>query len=191
MPISWAESVWALPLLTVLAPGERYNQGQGKRHKKITDWAKQMLLQVKGWLPKREIIAVGDSSVGDSSYAVIDLLAALEGKLSVITRLRLDAALYEPVPVRKAGQIGPSRKKGKHLPTLQQLANSVAQEWQTVIFSEWYGQKQKCMQIATALWYHSGKPTVRIRRVLLPDPESKLQTSALLSTDLALSAEQI
>jgi hypothetical protein len=185
VPVSWAKRVWALPFLTVLAPSERYNQGQGKRHKKLTDWARQLLLQVKRWLPNRDII--------DSSYAVIDLLAAVAGKVSVITRLRLDAALYEPVPLRKTSQVGRSRKKGKRLPTLEQLANSPATEWQTVIFSEWYGSLEKRMEIATAtaLWYHCGKPAVAIRWVLLRDPEGKLQTSALLSTDLALSAEQI
>jgi hypothetical protein len=67
-----------------------------------------MLLQVKRWLPDRPIIAVGDSS-----YAVIDLLSALEGKVAFITRLRLDAALYEPVPERKKGQNGRPRIKGK------------------------------------------------------------------------------
>ncbi len=188
VPVSWAKRVWALPFLTVLAPSERYNQGQGKRHKKIIDWARQLLLQVKRWLPNRDIIAVGDSS-----YAVIDLLAALEGKVSVITRLRLDAALYEPVPMRKTGQVGRSRKKGKRLPTLAQVATQADTCWQTLIFSQWYSYKEKCMQVATgrALWYHSGKPAVAIGWVLLHDPEGKLQTSALLSTDLALTAEQI
>lgn len=188
VPISWAQRVWALPFLTVLAPSERYNQGQGKKHKKLTDWARQMLLQLKRWLPEREIIALGDSS-----YAVIDLLAALQGKVSVITRLRLDAALYEPVPLRKEGQVGRSRKKGKRLPTLEQLAQQADTAWQTLVFSQWYGHKEKCMQIATgtALWYHSGKPPVAIRWVLLRDPEGRLETSALLSTDLALTAEQI
>lgn len=147
-----------------------------------------MLLQLRRWLPEREIIALGDSS-----YAVIDLLAALSGKVSMITRLRLDAALYEPVPLRKAGQVGRSRKKGKRLPTLTQIVTQADTQWQRLIFSEWYGQKQKCMHIATgtALWYHSGKPAVNIRWVLLRDPEGKLQTSALLSTDLSLTAEQI
>ncbi|HEY9301904.1 MAG TPA: transposase [Phormidium sp.] len=188
LPLSWSKRVWALPFLTVLAPSERYNQGQGKKHKKITDWARQMLLQLRRWLPNREIIAVGDSS-----YAVIDLLAALQGKVSFITRLRLDAALYEPVPRRKAGKVGRSRKKGKRLPTLEQLAAQADTRWQTLIFPHWYGHKEKCMQIATgtALWYHSGKPAVSIRWVLLSDPEGKLGTSALLSTDLALTAEQI
>jgi hypothetical protein len=89
VPVSWAQRVWALPFLTVLAPSERYYQRLGKPHKKLTDWARQMLLQVKRWLPDREVIAVADSS-----YAVIDLLAALKGRVSFITRLRLDAALY-------------------------------------------------------------------------------------------------
>jgi hypothetical protein len=186
--VSWAQRVWALPFLTVLAPSERYDQTQGKKHKKLTDWARQMLLQLRRWLPERGIIAVGDSS-----YAVIDLLAALQGKVSVITRLRLDAALYEPIPLRKEGQVGRSRKKGKRLPTLEQLAQQADTVWQTVVFSQWYGHKEKCMQIATgtALWYHSGKPAVAIRWVLLRDPEGKLQTSALLSTHLDLSTEQI
>jgi hypothetical protein len=187
-PLSWSKRVWALPFLTVLAPSERYNKGQGKTHKKLTDWARQMLLQLRRWLPDREVIALGDSS-----YAVIDLLAALQSKVSFITRLRLDAALYDPVPLRKEGQVGRSRKKGKRLPTLEQLAQQADMEWQTLIFSHWYGHKEKCMQVATgtAIWYHSGKPPVSIRWVLLRDPEGKLQTSALLSTDLSLSCEQI
>jgi hypothetical protein len=63
----------------------------------------------------------------------------------MITRLRLDAALYEPVPMRKAGKAGRSRKKGERLPTLEQQANSPATQWKTCVFSQWYGQKQKCM----------------------------------------------
>ncbi len=72
VPISWAKRVWALPFLTVLAPSERYYQKLSKGYKKLTDWAKQMLLQVKRWLPDREVIAVGDGS-----YSVLDLLTAL------------------------------------------------------------------------------------------------------------------
>ncbi len=102
VPVSWAKRVWALPFLTVLAPSARYYQRLGKQHKKLTDWARQMLLQVKRWLPDREVIAVGDSS-----YSVIDLLAGLQGKVTFITRLCLDAALYGPAPTQKKGQKGP------------------------------------------------------------------------------------
>jgi DDE superfamily endonuclease len=58
--IPWASRVWALPFLSVLAPSERYGAQQGKRHKKITEWAWQLLLQVRRWYPEREIVAVAD-----------------------------------------------------------------------------------------------------------------------------------
>ncbi len=188
VPVSWAKRVWALPFLTVLAPSERYYQRLGKQHKKLTDWARQMLLQVKRWLPDREVIALGDSS-----YSVIDLLAGLQGRVTCITRLRLDAALYQPAPAGKDGQVGRPPKKGKRLPTLEQVEASTATQWQEVIFSEWYGQNQKTMLLATgtALWYHSGKPPVALRWVLLRDPEGKLKTTALLCTDESFTALEI
>src|SRR4051812_4303964 len=61
-PVPWAGCVWALPFLTVLAPSERYARERGQRHKKLTDWARQGLLQTVRWLPGRRVIAVGDSS---------------------------------------------------------------------------------------------------------------------------------
>jgi hypothetical protein len=68
-PISWAGRVWALPFLTVLAPSERYHQARNTRHKKLTDWARQMLRQVRRWLPDRTLVVVADAG-----YAVLDLL---------------------------------------------------------------------------------------------------------------------
>ena len=68
-PIPWAGRVWALPFLTALAPSERFNEERGRRHKKLTDWGRQLLLQLRRWLPEREIIAVADSG-----YAVLTLL---------------------------------------------------------------------------------------------------------------------
>jgi hypothetical protein len=43
-PIPWAGRVWALPFLTVLAPSERSARESGRRHKLLTDWARQMLI---------------------------------------------------------------------------------------------------------------------------------------------------
>lgn len=69
VPISWAKRVWALPFLTVLAPSERYHRERGQRHKKLTDWARQMFLVVRRWVPERALVVVTDSS-----FAVITLL---------------------------------------------------------------------------------------------------------------------
>ncbi len=58
-----------LPFLSALAPSERYAAERGKRHKKITQWAWQLLLLVRRWHPQREIVAVADST-----YASLKLL---------------------------------------------------------------------------------------------------------------------
>src|SRR3990170_8943679 len=96
--VPWASRVWALPFLCALAPSERYAAARGRRHKKITEWAWQMLLLVRRWYPQREIVAVADRA-----YASLKLLARcrkLRKPITFITRLRLDAALYESAPAR-------------------------------------------------------------------------------------------
>lgn len=96
-------------------------------------------------------------------------------------------------PARAPGRPGRSRKKGQRLPTLQEVLRSTATGWQKVKLSNWYGHGQKEMEMATAtaVWYHSGKPVVPLRWVLLRDPEGKLAPVALLSTDVELAAETV
>ncbi len=113
--IPWAGRVWALPFLTVLAPSERYARERQQQYKKLTDWGRQMLLKLVRWLPERRIIAVTDAS-----FAAIELLNALRCWLCMITRLRLDARLFDPPPRRRAGTIGRPRAIGKRQPTLAQ-----------------------------------------------------------------------
>lgn len=117
--IPWAKRVWALPFLTPLAPSERYSKTYKRQHKKLTDWAWQTLLQVRRWLRHRLLVVVADGS-----FAAISLLfnaQQLTESICMITRLRLDAALYEPAPPRKPGQMGRPRVKGKRLPTLEEV----------------------------------------------------------------------
>jgi hypothetical protein len=191
VPIPWANRVWALPFLTVLAPSERYHQERGIRHKKLTDWARQMLLLVRRWLPERQLVVVADTS-----YAVLDLLARcarLPRPIAVVTRLRLDAALYEPAPPRAPGTRGRPRLKGKRLPTLAvQLADPTT-VWTTVTVATWYGEGPCTVEIVseTAVWYHSGLPPVPIRWVLVRDPAGEFDPQALLGTDLTANPAQI
>src|SRR3990172_7600354 len=48
--VPWSSRVWALPFLTVLAPSEKTNQANGKRHKTSIRWVMQMMGQVRRWL---------------------------------------------------------------------------------------------------------------------------------------------
>jgi len=177
---------WALPVLTVLSPSERYHAEQGRPHKKLTDVARGMLLQLARWLPSRQIVCVADSS-----FAVIDLLASVREHLTVVTRLRLDAALYEPKPT--GTNRGRPRLKGKRLPTLKAMLEDKRRRWTTVTLARWYQQNNRSVEIltGTAVWYHVGKPVVPIRWVLVRDPTGTFRAQAFLSTDLGMSATEM
>ena len=142
-PIPWANRVWALPFLTPLCPSERYYQTYGRAHRPLTARARQVLRIVQRWLPERQIVVVADSS-----FAALELLAAVSGeRLSVITRLRLDAALYTPAPKAIPGQPGRPRKKGKRLPTLAEVAVNPKTRWQRITIARWYGETNRTIEI--------------------------------------------
>jgi DDE superfamily endonuclease len=190
VPIPWVKRVWALPFLTVLAPSERYAQQRKRRHKKITDWGRQMIRQLRRWVPDRYLVVVADSS-----YAVLTLLACAAGlsqPVTVITRLRLDAALFDPAPERETGTIGRPRRKGARQPTLAQRLDDPHTEWQTLTVP-WYGGQTHTVELATgtAVWYHKGLPLVTIRWVLLRDPQKQFPPQGLLCTDVAITPTQI
>lgn len=191
--IPWARRVWALPFLSVLAPSERYCNEQGIRHKKITERAVQLLLLVRRWCPGREIVAVGDG--GYACLKLLDRCRKLSEPITFVTRLRLDAALYEPPPPRKPHQLGRSRKKGERLPNLCSVAEDSDTEWESITVYGWYGGGQRTVELVsrTALWYSPGEPAVPIRWVLIrnPDGAGELKTQALLCTDLDAGPERI
>ena len=117
--VPFAKKVWALPFLTVLCPSERYDEERGIRHRKLTDRARQAILLIKRWLPQIDLVFVGDSS-----FAALDLLNSVRDEVTMVSRLRLDAALYRKARAKKVGQIGRPRKKGKRLPTLQAVIDN-------------------------------------------------------------------
>jgi hypothetical protein len=188
-PIPWAGRVWALPFLTVLAPSERYHDQRKKTHKTITDWARQMIRQVHRWLPTRHLIIVADGS-----YAVVAFLANLVRlpQVTLVTRMRLDAALYDPAPQREAGKKGRPAVKGQRQPTLAKRLADPKTVWQKRTVS-WYGGITRTVEIATgtALWYHPGIPPVAIRWVLVRDPEGKFASQAVLCTNQKADPVQI
>lgn len=188
-PIPWARRVWALPFLTVLAPSQRYHEERQMRHKTITDWAWQMILQVARWIPGRQLVIVADGS-----YAVLDFLWKVSRlpSVSAVTRLRLDACLYDPAPAREAGKKGRPALKGKRQPKLAERLHHPETAWQKHTLS-WYGGATREMEIASgiALWYQSPTPPVTIHWVLIRDPQGRYEPMALLCTDQQAEAVQI
>jgi hypothetical protein len=189
-PLTWADRVWALPFLTVLCPSERFYAQRGRRHQPLPERAWQMIRLLARWLPERDI-----ACVADSSFAVLDLLDKVKTlpRVSVITRLRLDAALYDPPPHRAPGTKGRPRLKGKRQPTLEAVLADERTPWTTVRVEQWYGAGPRDVEVATgtAVWYHTGKPPVGIRWVLIRDPKQVFKPQALLSTNLDHTPEQM
>lgn len=190
-PIPWAQRTWALPFLTCLAPSERFYIKKARAHKKLTDWGRQMVMQLRRWLPERQLVIVADSSF--AAILWLFQLSQLPGQICLIVRFRLDAALYEPAPPRKPHQLGASRKKGERLPTLEQVAQNAKTQWQRVMIPDWYGEGRRMVEIVsnTAIGYHSGQPPLPIRWVVIRDPKGKFKTQALLSTDLSIAPMQM
>jgi hypothetical protein len=181
VPVPWAGRAWGLPFLTVLAPSERSARERGRRHKRLTDWARQALLQAARWLPGRRVVAAADSS-----FAVLELLDAVRRRVVVVTRLRLDARLFEAPPPRTPRTIGRPRRVGARLPTLARRLGDAGTSWHRLVVAGWYGGGDGLVEICTgtALWHHPGLPVVPLRWVLVRDPLGEFRPQAFLCTDL-------
>jgi hypothetical protein len=98
-----------MPILTALAPSARYYRQRGRSPKTLLERAVQTIAQLRRWLPQRDLVVAADSS-----YAALDFLQAcqaLPNPVTLITRLRMDAALYEPAPPY-AGFGAPTQERG-------------------------------------------------------------------------------
>ena len=183
--VPWARRHWALPVLTVLAPSSRYYQRQGRRHKKITDWARQMVMQLRRWLPHRPLVLVGDNGYavpvsrhGAGSRPPPLLPVSAPAGYPLIAGLRLDEALYAPAPPREPGQNGRPPLKGPRRPSLKSLLDQDHVPW-TLAAVSWYDGTSRTLELAsqTAVWYRSGKPAVH--HPLGADPRSPRVPSIL------------
>ncbi len=82
--------------------------------------AQAMLEEVAGWFPEHRFVLCGDGAF--ASLAAVGL-----PRTQVVSRMRRNAAVYEPAPPR-TGKRGRPRKKGERLPSLQALAAQASWE---------------------------------------------------------------
>jgi len=128
---SWAQRVWALPFLTVLAPSQRYHEQRNHRHKQLTDWARQMIRQVRR-------LPANDGCVADSSFAALELLWALCQMSKPVHITAYAYRCYQPAPLRRPKQMG--RPEGGQAIAWSESAVNNPHPWQTVEMKDWYGQ---------------------------------------------------
>jgi hypothetical protein len=166
-------------------------QAGQRSHKKITEWAWQLLLVVRRWFPQREIVGIADRAY--ASLKLLESCRKLSEPITFVSRLRLDAALYEPAPPRRPHQIGRPRLKGERLPNLSEVAQDPNTVWKMTKIANWYGNSERMVEIAskTAVCYSTGLFAVPLRWVLVRDPEGEFKSQTLLCTDLGADPKKI
>ncbi|MBN1449432.1 MAG: transposase [Anaerolineales bacterium] len=130
VPVPWSQRPWALPFMTVLALGQKTSARLNKRHRTLVQWTEFMIDKVRRWQPEREI-----TLVGDGSYAAIVLVQhcqRLKKPVKLVSRLRLDARLFDsPAPQPKSKR-GPKPKKGVRQIPLSQHLEDPETDWRKV-----------------------------------------------------------
>jgi hypothetical protein len=149
-----------------------------------------MLLGVRRWVPERGLVLVTASRV--AVMTLLWRLRPLPNPSGCLTRLRLDAALYEPAPPREPRQTGRPRLQGQRRPTGAHVLANAGSGWQTVAVRGWYGEGERVVELVsdTAVWYHSGMPPLSMRWVLVRDPQGPFAPHALRCTDLTVEPVQ-
>lgn len=188
--VPWSSRAWGLPFLTVSAPSEQTDEANGKRHKTSIALIMQMIRVVGRWLPKRTIVLVTDGGLTAVKLGLC--CAKLANPVTYVSRLRLDAQLYDQPPEQVAGKRGPKPKKGARQPSLKARLKHKDTEW-TKLSLPWYGGKKYLIEFVTgtSVWHTSGFDPLPIRWVLVRDPADKYDPTAFLCTDLSATVLQI
>ena len=188
--VPWSQRLWGLPFMVIPALGPKTSAKLKKRHRTIVEWAMIMVDKVRRWQPEREIVLVGDGT-----YAAVALghhCRRLQRPVKLVSRLRLDACLYDFPGPQPKGKRGPKPQKDVLQPNLAARLDNPETRWQELQIP-WYGGGEKTIEIVTgvSLWYRRGLAPLPIRWVLIRCPEGSFKPQALFCTATSVSAQQV
>lgn len=127
----------------------------------------------------------------DGAYAARELVKRLPEGVSLVSRIRRDAAIYDLPPARRRpGQRGRSPKKGKRLPTPPQIAARRQKGWATITLLKQGRKVTRLVLGITCLWYHVCKDKP-IRLVIVRDPAGKQKDDFFFCTDAGVPDAEI
>jgi hypothetical protein len=177
--LPWSNRCWALPFMTVLCPSKKHDEQKGLCHKSSIDRAMQMVYIISRVLKCPWIL------VGDGGFACLKLgHTCVKSGAILVSRLRLDAALFEEVKISPVKRRGRKPLKGSKIPTLKEQIKTGCLRWQESKIA-WYGSVLKTVKLATGvnLWYTSGEKPLKIRWLLVQDQVTQ-RVEAFFSTDI-------
>lgn len=180
---------FALPFMSVLQPSLHSDKSANRRHKTTIDWTRQMLKLIVRWVGSIVPIIV----VGDGGFACGALAwQCFKLHVTLISRLKMNARLYEFAPLEKGNKRGRKKIKGDRLFSFKEMVGMNDLGWKEA-FIPCYGGKTKRLRYIwdTHLWGVDGSQPIPIKWVLVVDPEGDLDPIPLMSTDFSMTPERI
>lgn len=135
--VGWCSRLWALPFLTVLAPGINSDKQTGSRHKTSIDWVRQQIKQVRCWLPDHPTILVVDG--GLASLALAQTCQAFKTPVTLVTLLQHNARLFDFPPPDPPKRRGRKRIIGKRFLKLNELLADKKTPWKSLTVTGYGG----------------------------------------------------
>jgi hypothetical protein len=140
-----------------------------------------MLAEIACWLPGRQFLCHCDG-----------FYASLAGReipnTHVISRIRRDASIYQLLPQKKTKRRGRPRKRGKRLPSPEQMAKTV-RNWQLVETLERGKVRKRLVYVRKVIWYKVKDAPVLL--VISRDPAGKEKDDFLFTTDLKIGPAEV
>jgi hypothetical protein len=193
--VPWATRPWALPFLCVPILSEKTCKRLHRPYKSGVVWTIWLLGKLRAWYPNTKM-----TLLGDGGYAAIELIAACQRlEIAFVSRLRLDAQLYDFPSAQPKSKRGPKPKKGARKPSLARVFADPKTIWCQAQIG-WYGSGEKTLGYRTGvcLWYTSGQNPVALCWVLVRYEETNPKTGKVsvrgalfLGSDTSATPEQI
>lgn len=147
----------------------------------LIELAVQMINEVCQWLPQRLFRVVADG-----------FYATLAGKameaVTIISRIKRNANLYDLPPRRRKKQRGRPRTRGKKLAKLEKMAAHI-QNWQTVTFRQRGKTVKRLVYTRVVLWYAVSRKPILL--VISRDPNGKEKDDFFFSTDVTMDPAEV
>lgn len=146
----------------------------------MLDHAVDMLDEFARWLPEHDFRLVADG-------ADAPLAGRLPARVTLISRLRADAALYELPPPLKPGKRGRPRLKGDRLPKPSELARALPiSQWMLIQTCDRGNIRQRLLYARQVMWASVSKKSILL--IISLDAAGKEADDFFLSADVTDSS---